>query len=62
MKQQLKLAGLAVVLSVAATQAIAQEKLKSAISGATVVVPHPKKDLGKGLVRAIYKGAEWKPD
>jgi predicted RNA binding protein YcfA (HicA-like mRNA interferase family) len=31
--------------------------LKSPISGATVVVPHPKKDLGKGLVRAIYKGA-----
>jgi len=27
-----------------------------------VVVPHPKKDLGKGLVRAIYKGAGWKPD
>ncbi|WP_184256810.1 type II toxin-antitoxin system HicA family toxin [Rhodopseudomonas rhenobacensis] len=27
-----------------------------------VTVPHPKKDLGKGLVRAIYKGAGWKPD
>jgi predicted RNA binding protein YcfA (HicA-like mRNA interferase family) len=35
---------------------------KSAISSATVVVPHAKKDLGKGLVRAIYKGAGWKPD
>jgi predicted RNA binding protein YcfA (HicA-like mRNA interferase family) len=35
---------------------------KNAISGATVVVPHPKKDLGKGLVRAIYKSAGWKPD
>jgi predicted RNA binding protein YcfA (HicA-like mRNA interferase family) len=35
---------------------------KNVISGATVVVPHPKKDLGKGLVRAIYKGAGWKPD
>ncbi len=35
---------------------------KSPVSGETVVVPHPKKDLGKGLVRAIYKGAGWKPD
>ena len=26
---------------------------KSSTSGETVVVPHPKKDLGKGLVRAI---------
>ncbi|SEI19715.1 type II toxin-antitoxin system HicA family toxin [Tardiphaga sp. OK245] len=31
-------------------------------TGDTLVVPHPKKDLGKGLVRAIYKGAGWKPD
>jgi predicted RNA binding protein YcfA (HicA-like mRNA interferase family) len=30
--------------------------------GRTLVIPHPKKDLGKGLVRAIYKGAGWKPD
>jgi predicted RNA binding protein YcfA (HicA-like mRNA interferase family) len=28
---------------------------KSLISSETVVVPHPRKDLGKGLVRAIYK-------
>ncbi|MGT2435352.1 type II toxin-antitoxin system HicA family toxin [Bradyrhizobium betae] len=35
---------------------------KSAASSETVVVPHPKKDLGKGLVRAIYKDAGWKPD
>jgi predicted RNA binding protein YcfA (HicA-like mRNA interferase family) len=35
---------------------------KSPVSGETVVVPHPKKDLGKGLVHAIYKGAGWKPD
>ncbi|MFD0643348.1 type II toxin-antitoxin system HicA family toxin [Bradyrhizobium sp. WYCCWR 13022] len=27
---------------------------KSAVSSATIVVPHPKKELGKGLVRAIY--------
>ena len=27
---------------------------KSLVSGNIVVVPHPKKDLGKGLVRAIY--------
>ncbi|HEY7844344.1 MAG TPA: type II toxin-antitoxin system HicA family toxin [Bradyrhizobium sp.] len=31
-------------------------------SGETLVVPHPKKDLGKGLVGAICKGAGWKPD
>ncbi len=35
---------------------------KSPVSGETVVVHHPKKDLGKGLVHAIYKGAGWKPD
>jgi len=35
---------------------------RSPISSQTVVVPHPKKDLGKGLVHAIYKGAGWKPD
>jgi predicted RNA binding protein YcfA (HicA-like mRNA interferase family) len=35
---------------------------KHPISGNTLVVPHPKKDLGKGLVRAIYKGAGWNPD
>ncbi|HEX7884312.1 MAG TPA: type II toxin-antitoxin system HicA family toxin [Afipia sp.] len=35
---------------------------KNPVSGETVVVPHPKKDLGKGLVHAIYKGAGWKPD
>jgi predicted RNA binding protein YcfA (HicA-like mRNA interferase family) len=35
---------------------------KNPTSGDTLVVPHPKKDLGKGLVRAIYKGAGWNPD
>ncbi len=35
---------------------------KNPTSGNTLVVPHPKKDLGKGLVRAIYKGAGWNPD
>ena len=35
---------------------------KSAVTDRTVVIPHPKKDLGKGLVHAIYKGAGWKPD
>jgi predicted RNA binding protein YcfA (HicA-like mRNA interferase family) len=24
-----------------------------------IVLPHPKKDLGPGLVRAIYKQAGW---
>jgi len=27
-----------------------------------VVLPHPKKDLGRGLVRNIYKQAGWKLD
>lgn len=31
-------------------------KLRNA-SGITVIVPHPKKDLGKGLVAAICKQA-----
>jgi predicted RNA binding protein YcfA (HicA-like mRNA interferase family) len=31
-------------------------------SGAIIVLPHPKKDLGKGLVRAIYKQADWPAD
>lgn len=31
-------------------------------SGKTIVLPHPKKDLGLGLVRAIYKQAQWTPD
>jgi predicted RNA binding protein YcfA (HicA-like mRNA interferase family) len=28
----------------------------------TVVLPHPKKDLGIGLVRNIYRQAGWEPD
>lgn len=28
-------------------------------TGKVIVVPHPKKDLGRGLVRAIYKEAGW---
>jgi predicted RNA binding protein YcfA (HicA-like mRNA interferase family) len=28
----------------------------------TVVLPHPKKDLGRGLVRNIYKRVGWKLD
>jgi predicted RNA binding protein YcfA (HicA-like mRNA interferase family) len=28
----------------------------------TIVLPHPKKDLGQGLVRAIYKQAKWERD
>jgi predicted RNA binding protein YcfA (HicA-like mRNA interferase family) len=28
-------------------------------TGETIVLPHPKKDLGLGLVRAIYKQAGW---
>ena len=35
---------------------------KNPVSGETMVDPPPKKDLGKGLIHAIYKGAGWKPD
>jgi predicted RNA binding protein YcfA (HicA-like mRNA interferase family) len=31
-------------------------------TGAAIVLPHPKKDLGRGLVRNIYKQAGWQPD
>ncbi|MGD9739355.1 MAG: type II toxin-antitoxin system HicA family toxin [Bauldia sp.] len=31
-------------------------------TGATIVVPHPRKDLGPGLVRAIYRDAGWEKD
>ena len=34
----------------------------NASGGTVIVIPRPKKDWGKGLVRAIYKGAGWKPD
>ena len=32
---------------------------RNPINGAIIVLPHPKKDLGVGLVRAIYKAAGW---
>jgi predicted RNA binding protein YcfA (HicA-like mRNA interferase family) len=35
---------------------------KSPIADKTVVVRHPNRDLGKGLVHAIYKGAGWQRD
>lgn len=31
-------------------------------TGAIVVLPHPKKDLGEGLVHKIYKDAGWPKD
>jgi len=31
-------------------------------TGKVIVLPHPKKDLGIGLARAIYKQAGWRPD
>jgi predicted RNA binding protein YcfA (HicA-like mRNA interferase family) len=31
-------------------------------TGNTVVLPHPKKDLGPGLIHSIYKQANWKRD
>jgi len=36
--------------------------LRNSRNGTTIVLPHPKKDLGKGLVRAIYKQAGWQQD
>jgi predicted RNA binding protein YcfA (HicA-like mRNA interferase family) len=35
---------------------------KGPASRETIVLPHPKKDLGPGLVRAIYKQAGWERD
>jgi predicted RNA binding protein YcfA (HicA-like mRNA interferase family) len=35
---------------------------KHPVSKETIVLPHPKKDLGRGLVRAIYKQAKWPLD
>ena len=31
-------------------------------TGAIIVLPNPKKGLGIGLVRVIYKQAGWRPD
>jgi predicted RNA binding protein YcfA (HicA-like mRNA interferase family) len=35
---------------------------KHPMSKETIVLPHPKKDLGRGLVRSIYKQAKWTLD
>lgn len=35
---------------------------RKAGSGAIISLPHPKKDLGTGLVRQIYKSAGWRLD
>ncbi|HEX8666222.1 MAG TPA: type II toxin-antitoxin system HicA family toxin [Beijerinckiaceae bacterium] len=35
---------------------------KNPKDGATTVVPHPRKDLGPGLVRKIYRDAGWPKD
>jgi predicted RNA binding protein YcfA (HicA-like mRNA interferase family) len=35
---------------------------RSTATGAIIVLPHPKKDLGTGLIRAIYKQAGWRLD
>ena len=37
-------------------------KFRHPASGKIVVVPHPKKDLGKGLVEKIYKAVGWTRD
>ena len=36
-------------------------RFQASTTGPTIV-PHPRKDLGQGLVRNIYKQAGWKPD
>jgi predicted RNA binding protein YcfA (HicA-like mRNA interferase family) len=35
---------------------------KNPKTGAIIVLPHPRKDLGPGLVRAIYRQAGWQRD
>jgi len=35
---------------------------KHPVNKETIVLPHPKKDLGRGLVRVIYKQAKWRID
>ncbi len=35
---------------------------KHPTSRQTIVLPHPKKNLGVGLVRTIYKQAQWERD
>ena len=35
---------------------------KHRANGGILVVPHPKKDLGPGLVRRIYREAGWAKD
>jgi predicted RNA binding protein YcfA (HicA-like mRNA interferase family) len=35
---------------------------KHPVNKETIVLPHPRKDLGRGLVRAIYKQAKWRID
>ena len=34
-------------------------KLRQKVSGKTIIVPHPKKDLPTGTARAIAKHAGW---
>jgi predicted RNA binding protein YcfA (HicA-like mRNA interferase family) len=35
---------------------------RHAASGDIIVVPHPKKDLGKGLIQKLYREAGWQKD
>ncbi len=35
---------------------------KNPKSGQIIVLPHPKKDLGKGLVARLYRDAGWPKD
>ena len=43
-------------------QRLANHIFRYPSSGAIIVLPHPRKDLGVGLVRKIYKQAGWQPD
>src|SRR5208282_4140579 len=42
--------------------AVSHHVFKHPRTRATVVLPHPKKDLGRGLVRNIYQQAGWQRD
>jgi predicted RNA binding protein YcfA (HicA-like mRNA interferase family) len=35
---------------------------KNPKTGSIIILPHPRKDLGIGLVRAIYRQADWQRD
>ncbi len=37
-------------------------KYRHAVSGRTVILPHPRKDIPAGTIRSIYRQAGWNSD